>query len=636
MSADLFAEFGSFNSASPQSNPTIQPQTQPKPTSTSTSTSTQDPFAFLFSPVSQTTSPAPFQQPPQQWSAVQSQQNANNTWGGGLGFTSKKENAQQQTQSQTDDEEGWGDFEEAPPLTAAKAALPAMEAKPAPNPPVRNRVHRAPTLALMSNSLVELEGPTTPQPWQDRPSWETSTPAKSPAFTPKARVPSVSKPRNSNADVLFDADDFDGMPVEEQDDDDDFGDFETGDMKQEATRPTGAPQNAMADLLSLDFGAPSVPPQSTSLSMAASTSTRKPPPSQLLSTLDLNASSSSSLSPTSLYPQAPRSSSFSDRNPFPGLAVTTPVSGTFPRDVKADDDKETSPSPITAWPEAKSATDNDDWDAFADFPPDAASATPGAPSATSLSWDWDAVDTPQPAPIRRASKNSQPKTSSVEVIGPPPTNVPPPSILLSILSDLLAEADTKLYKPTANQTPAVKSRIYADPATLNYLKGYLALATVTARILAGRKVRWNRDKFLSQGMSVSAAGGKRGMKLAGIDKAQSAREDREAADVVGIWRDHVGKLRSAVAAANIGLQKQPVKLEPLTVPEINDHMAFKTAKLVPNAPHACVVCGLKRDERVKGVDFVVEDSFGEWWVDHWGHRLCRNFWLGNEKNLRSR
>ena len=42
-------------------------------------------------------------------------------------------------------------------------------------------------------------------------------------------------------------------------------------------------------------------------------------------------------------------------------------------------------------------------------------------------------------------------------------------------------------------------------------------------------------------MSISAAGSK-GMKLAGIDKTQSAREDREAADVVAAWREHAKHL----------------------------------------------------------------------------------------------
>lgn len=300
------------------------------------------------------------------------------------------------------------------------------------------------------------------------------------------------------------------------------------------------------------------------------------------------------------------------------------------------DVKEQEATPVTAWPGVEPAEEKDDYfDAFADFPLDASSATPGAVSS---SWDWDTVEAPESQiPPRRSVKSSPHKIPAEEAIGLPPTNVPPPSILLSIFTEMLEEADTKLYKPTANQAPGVKSRIYADPATLDYLRGYLILSTVAARILAGRKLRWHRDKFLSQAMTISAAGGaKGGMKLAGIDKTQAAREDREAADVVGVWRDHVGKLRSAVAAANIGIQKQPMKLEPLHVPEINDHMIVSAAKMALTAPRVCVVCGLKRDERVKGVDVVVEDSFGEWWIEHWGHRTCRSFWLGNEEKLRSR
>lgn len=647
MSADLFAEFGSnFNSGASQSNQTTQPQLKPTPTN--------DPFAFLFSPTSQTASPQAFQSP-QQWPSTKSQQSTVSSWGTlGTSGTPGASAAvpQQPTQHPgDDDEEGWGDFEEAPTATSIKPApsilssnsslpLSAVAPRPAPEPPARNRIHRAPTLDLMSNYLVALGGPRTPEPWQDRPSWEKAAATKSSGLespgqasqwnTPKPPV-AQAKPKDTNVDVLFDADDFDGAPPESEDD---FGDFETGEEKAQAPRTASIPaQTAMADLISIEFGpqaahpapAPAHPPT------LVPSSNRKEPPTQLLSTLNIG---SSSLSPSPLYPQAPRSPSFSDRNPFPGLAVTTPVSGTFPTELKGDDE-EKSPTPITAWPEAQSATDKDDWDAFADFPPDASSATPGQ-SGVSSTWDWDAVDAPKSAPQRSSSKTSQRKTSSQEIVGPPPTNVPPPSILLSVFPEVLDDIDVKLYKPTANQAPAVKSRIYADPATLAYLGGFLALATVVARILAGRKKRWSRDKFLSQGMSISAAGSKSGMKLTGVDKAQAAREDREAADVVGVWRDHVGKLRSSVAAANIGIQKQVVKLEPLKIPEINDHMAVTIAKLVPTAPRPCVVCGLKRDERVKGVDFEVEDSFGEWWVEHWGHKTCRNFWLGNEEKLRSR
>lgn len=665
MSADLFAEFGTFNSGSsqPKQNETLQSASKPTPTTTA-----PDPFAFLSSPTIQTASPQTFYASSQQWpSTVQSQKSGSNENGwsnfGSIGTATPS--AQQVKQEAQDDEDGWGDFEEAPPSAVAtkpppsilNSNLPITKTGPVaiPAPLSKPRIHRADTLDLMSNNLVQIGGAKKIEPWQARPSWEQNQGSTKPL--PKLSLksgpqlpPTRPKLTAANSDVLFDADEYDGQPPEDVDEDD-FGDFETGEVKTPTVRapapvPAPAPtKSSIDDLLSLDFGSPAT--QSTSQPATsnvfasvpapapAPSQTRKQPPSQLLSTLNLSAPSPS---PDSLYPQPPRSPSYSERNPFPGLAVTTPVSGTFPQELK-DDDKGKSPTPITAWPEAQSAKDKDDWDAFADFPPDASSATPGGPTAFSSNWDWDAVDSPQPATSaqRPTSKSSQRKASAhEETIGPPPTNVPPPSILLSIFTELLSEADTKLYQPTAKQPAAVKSRIYSDPATLDYVGGYLVLASVAARILAGRKLRWHRDKFLSQGMTISAAGSKGGMKLAGIDKTQSAREDREAADVVGVWRDQIGKLRSAVVAANLGIQKQPVKMNPFQVPDINDHMAVTTAKVVPTAPRPCVVCGLKRDERVKGVDVDVEDSFGEWWVDHWGHRACRNFWLGNEEKLRTR
>lgn len=643
MSADLFAEFASPSSSASKPSLATQPQSN-HPTKPAV-----DPFAFLFSPTSQTSSPQTFQSPAQPWPSIQpqqqNQQSGSNGWGN-IGTYGAAASAPQQPAQQTtdDDDDGWGDFEEASSSTVANppasmlsghADFPGTTGGPRTQHdlPARTRILRADTFALMSNSLVGLnEAKGDFEPWNGRSSWE-KTSVTSPGFTSQPTVPKP-KRNNANPDVLFDADDFDEEP---HDDDDEFGDFETVEApsvnnKIPAPAPASVPaKTAMADLLSLDFGPPAQAAPSRS-HVPPPISTQKEPPSRSMSTLSLNAPV---LSPNAQYPAAPRSPSFSDRNPFPGLAVTTPVPASMSPEMKVDV-KEQEATPVTAWPGVEPAEEKDDYfDAFADFPLDASSATPGAVSS---SWDWDTVEAPESQiPPRRSVKSSPHKIPAEEAIGLPPTNVPPPSILLSIFTEMLEEADTKLYKPTANQAPGVKSRIYADPATLDYLRGYLILSTVAARILAGRKLRWHRDKFLSQAMTISAAGGaKGGMKLAGIDKTQAAREDREAADVVGVWRDHVGKLRSAVAAANIGIQKQPMKLEPLHVPEINDHMIVSAAKMALTAPRVCVVCGLKRDERVKGVDVVVEDSFGEWWIEHWGHRTCRSFWLGNEEKLRSR
>ncbi|EMR65409.1 putative serine threonine-protein kinase ppk6 protein [Eutypa lata UCREL1] len=214
----------------------------------------------------------------------------------------------------------------------------------------------------------------------------------------------------------------------------------------------------------------------------------------------------------------------------------------------------------------------------------------------------------------------------------PPTNIPPPSILLSIFPELFSKANQSLYQPVSGQSFSIKKRILSDPKTIEFLKGYLVLTTVTARVIAGRRLRWHRDKFLSQRMSISTAGSK-GMKLASVDKAETAREDREATDVVAAWNEQVGRLRSAVAAANSSLK---TSADHLKIPDIKETMQVQTAKVVPTAPKACLICGLKRDERIAKVDYEVEDSFGEWWADHWGHASCKRFWLQHETALRQR
>ncbi|KAJ9137284.1 Serine threonine-protein kinase ppk6 [Pleurostoma richardsiae] len=622
MSADLLAELDSFYTGN--SNNKSGKGAQPSQPPIQQATPANDPFSFVsptFAPNQPSYQPPP--QQPQAWSSFQTQtQQSGSSWGNLTGLDSLQSN----TKDNGQDDDGWGDFEVATPVvdTAPPAPKPSNNTSissvmPAANSNTtgRTRIVRAPTLDLMTNNLVDFGAPsstTTLETWHEQP----PTPLSQPQV----------KNKNSDPNVLFDADDFDGVAPSADSEDDDFGDFETVD-----TSPVKPP----VDLISTNVGSPTSP-------------AKIQPPSQFLSTLSINAS------PTSPYPQAPRSPSFQERNPFPGLGLKTPVSAEIPKDVKPTK----SPSPVTAWPSLdskpksaakKSEVFDDDWAEFEEFPPEAASPAPHAsppkqaakqipkaqPSPPQSTWDWDAVDSAPSVPS--ASKAPQPAAAAADVSSipddvPPPTNIPPPSILLSIFPELFERANTALLKPTANQPAPVKSRVLSDPATATFLRGHLLLATVAARVLAGRKQRWHRDKFLAQGMSISAAGGKGGMKLAGVDKAQTAREDREAADVVAAWRGRVGRLRSAVAAANAA--GAGGEGPPLRVPEISDKMAVQTAKMVPTAPKACVVCGLKRDERVGGVDVDVEDSFGEWWVEYWGHRACRNFWLEHEGMLRQR
>ncbi|KAL8409057.1 hypothetical protein RB594_007486 [Gaeumannomyces avenae] len=617
MSADLFAEFGS-------SSQDAQPQQRGQSASTPAPLSFDDPFSFLASADSKPSSSKPFAQPTQHtqqpWPRPQQQQQnpsaggpissglwdtppVSNFSGGGTINTNGAKNT-------AEDDDGWGDFEVATP----NAAVPA---------------------------------PSKP------------TPGHTPSFDTHA-APEASRPKNSDPNVLFDADDYDGEAVS----DDEFGDFET---VAPASLPPSRPTAPAASIIDFGGGFGNGP--------ATTSAPKKEPPSKLLSTLSFGA-----VQPTgNACPQPPKSPSFQQRNPFPGLAVTTPKEEKSQGDA-AFESKLKSPSPETVWPTVDSQPKIDDtpyqdsWDAFNGPLSKSQDPNPVA-NHSSPGWDWDVADgvasPPLPStstssitkgkgsvanppahakqrsswdwnstsPAQAAAKPREPVVQKLDDSAPPPTNVPPPSILLAAFCPLLELPNDVLFKPTAAAASSARSRVLADPATATFLRGYLSLATVAARVLAGRRLRWQRDKFLAQSMAISAAptvGKGGGMKLAGVDKAETAREEREAADVVAAWRAIVGRLRSAVSAANSALQ-QAQGHQPLPkIPELVDKPAVQTAKMVPTAPKACVICGLKRDERVKGVDFEVEDSFGEWWVEHWGHRACRNFWIEHEVELRQR
>ncbi|OHF02588.1 hypothetical protein CORC01_01984 [Colletotrichum orchidophilum] len=696
-STDLF-DFASFTSNNVSSRPTAAP-----------------------APVQQTVPWPNFE--PQQPSGGGGGSSSGGGWGDfgafSSGFTSSSTAKQQpkQTLQIAEDDDGWGEFEVAEPTPTQRSfVMPPQTNKARSSPPPRNRIARASTFDLMTNNLINvvdmpygsglspIPSPGLPSPNQQPaassgPSWQQTNrqpspglswqaagtkPPVSPGFssqTPSAKPqpspgfssqmygsqkkPSPEPAKQSDPNILFDAEEFELQGGNDDDDDDEFGDFETV-----QTPFPGANMSPTLDSRPPTQRQP--PPQPTqqqppsidllSLSDEPFPVSQPPPKKPQLSSLSLNA-------PASPYPQAPKSPSFQERNPFPGLGLTTPTYGDFKEDKK--DKKPESPTPVTAWPafgqtsptkpstaavaKKPTATTNlpktqeeENWPDFEDFPDDEPSAIDS--SRPPESWDWDAIDgvkssTPAPAPKTTTNDKKQapkPKKeaspaplSEIPDDAPPPINIPPPSVILSIFPQLLDLANSSLFKPTSQMAAPIRKRILEDPSTVTFLRGYLLLATVAARVIAGRKLRWHRDKFLSQGMAISAAGAK-GMKLAGVDKAQAAREEREATDVVGVWREHVGRLRSAVAAANSAGAAAKNPRDQLRVPELNETIPVSTAKVVPTAPKPCVICGLKRDERVSKVDFEVEDSFGEWWVEHWGHRACKNFWVEHEKKLRQR
>ena len=266
---------------------------------------------------------------------------------------------------------------------------------------------------------------------------------------------------------------------------------------------------------------------------------------------------------------------------------------------------------------------DDEWGDFSPETP-AVASTKVSSGSNSDAWGWDTV-----------GQTTTTETAPTELNVAPPTNIPPPSVFLTLFPNLFDLPQSKLFIPVSGQTFSLKNRILSDPSTVEFLRAYLMIATVAGRILAGRKLRWKRDTILAQSMRVgpSAAGGKGGMKLAGLDRAEVTREDREAAEVARIWKEQLGRLRSAVAVSNSNTQDSSRQL---AIPDVSENIHVKTQPGAVTAPKPCIICGLKRDERANRVDVDVEDSFGEWWIDHWGHRTCRNFWLEHESKLKSR
>lgn len=186
-----------------------------------------------------------------------------------------------------------------------------------------------------------------------------------------------------------------------------------------------------------------------------------------------------------------------------------------------------------------------------------------------------------------------------------PSNIPSPAILFQILPRIFAEV-AELGHPQ-------------DP--MQCCAAILQAYRVASHLIAGRALRWKRDNILSQNTKIgpAAAGGKGGgMKLAALDKTETLKEEREIAEVVRAWERDAHLFNSMVHRAGIkgSFMRLSEKLRPRTLKGVG----------VLVSQRACALCGLKRDERVPEVDIDVDDSFSEFWIEHWGHRDCRDFW----------
>lgn len=235
-----------------------------------------------------------------------------------------------------------------------------------------------------------------------------------------------------------------------------------------------------------------------------------------------------------------------------------------------------------------------------------------------------------------STENDTEQRMRVSIQGPPPSNIPPPSILLRLISSVLQSLSDNVKKHNLHAEPTAHTPRSVDQRLMTNLRQELAIVRASARIIAGRKLRWGRDSHLSQSMKIGPAQGGRagGMKLTVLDRAETRREDREVEEAIRIWKQQMGSLRAPLVAI-----RNQESDDTLAIPELAEKMPIRLVKLSEGgivASKGCFLCGLKRDERVEKVDIRVEDSFGEWWIDHWGHVDCVIFWEQQKDRLQQR
>ncbi|TID24260.1 hypothetical protein E6O75_ATG02625 [Venturia nashicola] len=485
------------------------------------------------------------------------------------------------------DDDDWGDFE-------------GVTKQPASN--------NVPIAAQFSQWLDDDEPQQSSKPSVAQPAFSTFVkPSKlGPSITTKVVVqpPYQENPRPFPArdpHVLFDAE-------EDEPDDDDFGDFE------EPMEDLG-PSFREPDLLGLDFGQSA--PVQTNVAPPAAASTQ-----QMSSLLDLDSLSFDA-------PTSPKTSA-KPAGPHYDLSSLGPVTSQL-----QSAPKRTAKPAVTKW--------------STDIPRRPASIQPPKPEPIEkpqIEEPWDdfaAWDEEKPVATQEAAatKSNAPPPLLSSALDPglnelPPINIPPPASILSLFPPLFNSADSDFFRPTSSEPQNIRSRIFSDPATITYLKGLLALATVCARVIAGRKNRWKRDTILAQSMRMgpAAARGSSGLKLTSVDKSESTKEDREAADVLRAWQALLGRLKAAIVEV-----KKVTGQDLGLVPDLRDVMPIRVAKQIEGGipGKACALCGLKREERVGKVDLDVMDSFGEWWIESMNmHRVCRNFWEEQKEILRQR
>lgn len=417
-------------------------------------------------------------------------------------------------------------------------------------------------------------------------------------------------PLNPHSDVLFDA----AFDTPAYDTDDDWGEFE------------GPDSNTLHA-------------QSTTLQQSRTATSPKPEPrqndSQVSRTIDLLDSLSMQDSAPAVKHPSKIAKKNQDLGPNNNQAQATWEDDSFGDWADFDDSPASQPPPMVSEKKTKPPTKPpvkfnkpaastwdddafDDWGDFSDGPfvKPVPKSKPTSPPTV-----------PGPAPSSFVSGTTAP-AATVR-----PTNIPPPSVLLELFLDVFEnlQKEAALAK-TQLRSSAPPSSSSSNTVSTTALNIHNVLQSA-ARVIAGRSLRWKRDTILSQSMRIGPArsGKVGGMKLNSVNKQENIKEEQDAVDVVTTWRERAAIFNAVLQAA--GQRPIPTVPDPSALKVITaraDQGALK-------ASHPCALCSLKRDERVLRVDEQgVQDSFGEWWTEHWGHTACRQFWETNRNLLGQR
>ncbi|GFF68173.1 hypothetical protein IFM62136_07195 [Aspergillus lentulus] len=255
----------------------------------------------------------------------------------------------------------------------------------------------------------------------------------------------------------------------------------------------------------------------------------------------------------------------------------------------------------------------EDWGEFIDGPP--AEIKPAKVQSSSGSRSPQGK-IPQAGTVVRTSSNFTMPGEKVSESQIRPTNIPPPSVLLELFP--------RIFEQLREETTKARRGLQQEDQVETTASLTLCTLKVAARVVAGRTLRWKRDTLLSQSMRIGPArsGKQGGMKLSTVNKNETIKEQQEVVDVLTMWRDQAALFNSVIQASG----RQPIQ----AIAENARVVTATAAQGAIKAPHACALCGLKRDERLPKIDENVQDSFGEWWIEHWGHSECKGFW---EKNM---